>query len=306
MSDFDVIIIGGGPAGLTAGLFLARARRRVVILEKESFGGPVLNCDKIEDYPGFGQGVSGAQLVGEMLEQATGAGAEIESKEVTEIENFSSTRSVSCTDGSTITAPIVILTGGTHHRDLGVPGEQKLKGSGIFHCAYCEGGEVLGKIAAVCGGGDAALTGALYLSTLANHVYVIDSAHSLSATAILQERVRANPNITVLNDAKVAAVVGDSRVTGIEVVKSGGAKDLIAVDGVLVHAGTEANTDYLASLFDLDDDGRIKVNQRMETDIPFILAAGDIRVGAPGRIVAAAGDGAIAGTTAEDLLKQLE
>lgn len=306
MSDIDAIIIGGGPAGLTAGLYLARARRRVVLIEKENFGGPSINYETIEDYPGFSQGVAGSQLVSEMLAQATSAGVEVESNEVVEIENFSSCRSVSCRDGRTYTAPVVILTGGTHPKELNVPGEEKFKGQGVFHCAYCDGSQVAGKVAAVCGGGDAALTGAIYLSNLANEVYVIESSPKLSAIAILQERARQNPKIKILTGAKVTSIVGDDLVQGIEVIKSEGEKTVIPVDGVLVHIGVEANTEYLQSLLELNENGRIPVNQRMETAVPYLLAAGDIRAGAPNKIVVAAGDGAIAAITAEELLQQLQ
>jgi thioredoxin reductase (NADPH) len=305
MSDYDAIIIGAGPAGLTAGLYLARARRRVALIEKESFGGPVINYDRIEDYPGFSQGVVGAQLVNEMVEQAANAGVELESNEVIEIENFSSCRSVSCIDGKTYTARVVILTGGAHPKDLRVPGETKFKGQGVFHCAYCDGGQVAGKVAAVCGGGDSALAGAIYLSTLAQEVYVIESSRRLSAITILQERAKENPKIKMLTDTRVTSIVGDDHVQGIEVIKSGGEKEVISADGVLVHIGVQANTEYLQSLLELDEDGRIPVNQRMETAVPYILAAGDIRAGAPNKIVAAAGDGAVAGITAEELLQQI-
>jgi thioredoxin reductase (NADPH) len=305
MSDFDAIIIGGGPAGLTAGLYLARARRRVVLLEKEIYGGPVINYERIENYPGFSEGVSGSDLVTQMVEQAANAGVQLESNEVVEIENFSSCRSVSCSDGTTYTAPIVIIAGGARPKDLNVPGEAKLKGKGVFHCAYCDGGEFVDKVVAVCGGGDAGITAAIYLSRLCSKVFVIEFMPKLNASAVLQERAAANPKIEILTDTKVASIVGDSHVQGIEIIKSGNENVVLPVDGVLVHVGVKANTDYLSGLLSLDGQGRIKVNERMETEVPYILAAGDIRGGSPNQVVIAAGDGAVAGITAERLLQQL-
>jgi thioredoxin reductase (NADPH) len=306
MSDYDAIIIGGGPAGLTAGLYLARARRRVVLIEKGSFGGPVIDYERIENYPGFSQGIAGSQLVTEMVEQAVNAGLQLESNEVVEVENFSSCRSVSCSDGTNHTAPIVIIAGGAHPKNLNVPGEEKLKGKGVIYCAFCDGGQFADKVVAVCGGGDAGISGAIYLTNLCKQVFVIEFMPKLNASAILQERALANAKIQIMTDTKVASIIGDDHVQGIEIIKSGGAKEVIPVDGVLVHVGVQANTGYVKDLLPLDGEGRIKVNPCMETEVPYILAAGDIRSGSPNQVVIAAGDGAVAGITAERLLQQLK
>jgi thioredoxin reductase (NADPH) len=305
MSDWDAIIVGGGPAGLTAGLYLARARRRVVLIEKESFGGPVINYEKIENYPGFSQGISGSQLVTEMVEQATNAGLQLECNEVIEVENFSSCRSVGCRDGANYTASILIIAGGAHPKVLNVPGEEKLKGKGVFHCAFCDGGQFAGKVVAVCGGGDSGISGAIYLTQLCKKVFVSEFLPKLNACAILQERAVANPKIQIMTGTQVASIVGDDHVQGIEIIRSGGGKEVIPVDGVLVHVGVQANTEYLKDLLPLDEEGRIKVNHCMETDVPYILAAGDIRSGSANQVVTAAGDGAVAGITAEKLLQRL-
>jgi len=305
MSDYDAIIIGGGPAGLTAGLYLAQARRRVVLIEKEVFGGPVINYEKIENYPGFSQGITGAELVTEMVEQATNAGLQLEIGEVIEVENFSSVRSVSCSDGKNYTAPIVIIAGGAHPKDLNVPGEEKLKGKGVFHCAYCDGGQFADKVVAVCGGGDAGISGAIYLTNLCKQVVVIECMPKLNACTLLQERAEDNPKIQCMTDTQVSSIVGDDHVQGIEITRPGEDKEVIPVNGVLVHVGVQANTEYLKDLLPLDDEGRIKVNHCMETEVPYILAAGDIRSGSPMQIVIAAGDGAVAGITAEKQLQQL-
>ncbi|HOG47689.1 MAG TPA: FAD-dependent oxidoreductase [Anaerolineae bacterium] len=305
MSGYDAIIIGGGPAGLTAGLYLARARRRVILLEKETFGGPVINYERIENYPGFSEGVSGCELVTQMAEQAANAGLQMEMGEVVEVENFTSCRSVVCSDGTTYTAPIVIIAGGAHPKSMNVPGEDRLKGKGIIHCAFCDGGQFVDKVVAVCGGGDAGISGALYLAQLCTKVYVLEFMPKLNASAILQERAAANPKIEIMTATTVVSIVGENSVEGIEISRAGAEKTVLPVDGVLVHVGVQANTDYLEGLLTLDEQGRIKVNQRMETEVPYILAAGDIRGGSPNQVVIAAGDGAIAGITAERLLQQL-
>jgi thioredoxin reductase (NADPH) len=276
-----------------------------MLLDKETFGGPVINYERIENYPGFSQGISGSDLVNQMAEQAANAGLQLESNEVVEIENFSSCRSVVCSDGTPYTAPFVIIAGGARPKDLNVPGEEKLKGKGVFHCAYCDGGQFTDKVVAVCGGGDAGITAAIYLSRLCSKVFVLEFMPKLNASAVLQERANANPKIEIMTDTKVASIVGENNVQGIEIIKSGNEKVVLPVDGVLVHVGVKANTDYLSNLLPLDEQGRIKVNPCMETEVPYILAAGDIRGGSPNQVVIAAGDGAVAGITAERLLQKL-
>jgi thioredoxin reductase (NADPH) len=155
MFDWDVVIIGGGPAGLSAGLYLGRANLRTVLLEKESFGGYITNVELIENYPGFAEGVSGAQLASEMVLQATKYGLKLEQTEVTGIELFSSSKWVACADGNGYTTGIVIIAGGSRLKKLGVPGEASLAGKGVFSCALCDGGKFVDRVVVVCGGGDA-------------------------------------------------------------------------------------------------------------------------------------------------------
>ena len=154
MFDYDAIIIGGGPAGLTAGLYLSRAKRRTVLLEKDMFGGPIKDVEWIENYPGFADGVAGARLSSEMVNQSTKYGLKFEQTEVVGIELFSSCRCVRCTNGAGYTTSVVIIAGGARHRKLGVPGEEKLQGKGILSCAFCDGGQFAERVVAVCGGGD--------------------------------------------------------------------------------------------------------------------------------------------------------
>ncbi len=305
MFDWDVVIIGGGPAGLTAGLYLCRANRRTLLLDKDTAGGYIRNVALIENYPGFTDGVSGAQLASQMVSQATKYGLQIETAEVTGIELFSSTRYVACSRGQGFTTNIIIISGGSKNKKLGVPGEEELAGKGVFECAFCDGGHYAGKVVAVCGGGDAGVVEALYMAKIASKVILIEAMPGLTATAVLQDRVTANPKIEVRCGMMVEAITGTDKVEAIKLA-AGDKKETLKVDGVLVHVGLEPNTGYLEGIVPLDKQGQVIVNEKMETEVPYIFAAGDIRSGSPRQVVTAVGDGAIAAITAQRLLQEEE
>jgi thioredoxin reductase (NADPH) len=306
MFDWDVVIIGGGPAGLTAGLYLSRAKRRTLLLDKDSFGGYIRNVELIENYPGFGDGVSGARLASEMVSQAVKYGLRMEIAEVTGIELFSNCKWVGCTNGQGYTANIVIIAAGSRHKKLGVPGEESLQGKGVFSCAFCDGGHFADRVVAVCGGGDAGVTEALYMTKIASKVILIEAESKLTATALLQERAFTNPKIEILCGMRVEAIFGSDKVEAIELVdQTGSRREKIKSDGVLVHIGLDPNTEYLNGIVPLDGQGQIMVNGMMETEVPYIFAAGDIRSGSPRQVAAAVGDGAIAAISAERLLHTL-
>jgi thioredoxin reductase (NADPH) len=305
MFDWDAIIIGGGPAGLTAGLYLCRANRRALLLDKDTAGGYIRNIELIENYPGFTDGISGAQLASQMVSQATKYGLQIETAEVTGIELFSSTRYVGCSRGQGFTTNIIIISGGSKNKKLGVPGEEELAGKGVFECAFCDGGHYAGKVVAVCGGGDAGVTEALYMAKIASKVILIEAMPGLTATAVLQDRVAANPKIEVRCGMMVEAITGTDRVESIKLA-AGDKKETLKVDGVLVHIGLEPNTGYLEGIVPLDKQGQVIVNEKMETGVPYIFAAGDIRSGSPRQVVTAVGDGAMAAITAQRLLQEEE
>jgi thioredoxin reductase (NADPH) len=306
MSDYDAIIIGGGPAGLTSGLYLSRANYRTVLIEKETFGGTIVNVDCIENYPGFAEGVPGAVLASEMMTQAGTYGLEFKQAEVTGIELFSGCRLIKFADGTSQTCDVVIIAGGTRRKRLNVPNEETLQGKGVFSCALCDGAKFVDRVVAVCGGGDAGITEALYLTKLASKVIVLEFLPQLSATAVLQERASCNPKLEVCCGVEIQSIVGSNQVEGIEYVESGsGRRSTVPVDGVLVYVGLEPNTGYLEGVVPLDAKGDIVVNQRMETGIPYIFAAGDVRSGSARQISTAVGDGAVAAISARKVLQEL-
>lgn len=305
MFDWDVVIVGGGPAGLTAGLYLSRAKRRTLLLDKDAFGGYIRNIELIENYPGFTEGVSGARLATEMVRQAEKYGLRTELGDVTSLELFSGTRWVGCDYGQGFTTNIVILVGGSKNKKLGVPGEKELTGKGVFECAFCDGGYYANKVVAVCGGGDAGVTEALYMSKIASKVILVEAMPSLTATAVLRDRLDSDSKIEVRCGTIVEAIVGKEKVETIELMDTvNQKKETLKVDGVLVHIGLDPNTDYLQDIIPLDKHGQIIVNEEMQTKVPYILAAGDIRSGSPRQVVTAVGDGAIAAITAQKLLQE--
>jgi thioredoxin reductase (NADPH) len=305
MFDWDVVIIGGGPAGLTAGLYLSRARRRALLLDKDGFGGYIRNVELIENYPGFADGVFGPQLALEMVKQAEKYGLNMEPAEVTSLEIFSGTRWVACAKGQGYTTNIVIIAGGSRHKKLGVPGEAELAGKGVFNCAFCDGGNYTDQVVVVCGGGDSGLTEALYMAKIASRVILVEAMPELTGTAVLQERALSNPKLEIRCGIRVEAITGDDRVEAIECLDMASQKkDTIKVDGVLVQIGLDPNTEYLDGIIPLDSQGQIIVNEGMETEASHVFAAGDIRSGSPRQVVTAVGDGAIAAISAERLLQE--
>ena len=304
MFDYDVIIIGGGPAGLTAGIYLTRGGYRVLLLEKDAFGGQLKNIEWIENYPGFAEGIAGPQLASQMINQAIRFGVQLELAEVVGIESFSSTRLVNCADGKGYTCAAVVVAGGARPKKLGVPGEDMFQNKGVIHCALCDGGQFVDRVVAVCGGGDTGVTEALYMAKLASKVVLFEAMPELTASAILKERALKEPKLEVRCNEKVLQIIGDEKVKAVEVAQTvTDKKETLRVDGVLVHVGIEPNTEYLDGTVPLDEAGEIMVNNKLETEIPSIVAAGDIRSGSPWQVAAAVGDGTIAAITIQRFLQ---
>ena len=230
-----------------------------------------------------------------MIDQAARYGLNLEIGEVVGVDSFSSCTSVVCADGGGYTCNVVIVAGGCLPKRLGVPGEETFVGHGVIHCALCDGSQFAHAVVAVCGGGDAGVTEALYLAKLASKVILIEAEPALTASAVLRQRALAHPRLETRCGERVVAMIGDERLRGVDVRDSAsGRTERLAVDGVLVHVGVEPNTGYLKGVLALDEEGQIPVNMRLQTDIRSIFAAGDIRADSPRQVAAAVGDGAVA------------
>lgn len=304
-TTYDVIIIGAGPAGLTAGLYTSRARLRTLILEKETIGGELMNRDLIENYPGYPDGVQGPTLGSNMTTQVMNLGTKIRFDEVKQIV-IEGTENVVEASQENYLGKVIILAGGAHPRKLGVPGEEQLAGKGVFYCATCDGPSFANKVVAVAGGGNSGITEALFLARFVSRVIVVEVQPYLTADKILQERLLSKPKIEVKCGHGIKAIRGDEHVKSLEVVDiKTGQESVLGVDGILVHIGLEANTNYLVGAVPFDEKGQVLVNEVMETTVPGVFAAGDIRHNSPMQIATAVGDGAIAALSAEKYIARL-
>ena len=293
-TDYDVIIIGSGCAGLAAGIYSARGGYETCILEKGSMGGEMGSRQLIENYPGFANGIMGPELAGQMLDQAVNAGAEIEIGEVTAIQDKGNYKIVKTTDGS-YTCKGVILASGSHPRLLNVPGEKELFAKGVFYCATCDGAQCAGKPVVVAGAGDSGLTEALLLEKLGCKVTVVEFMDKPKASQVMLDRVEENPNIEVICNTQITTIKGESWVDGVEVMdRATGEKRVLNVQGIYVRIGLLPNTSYLNGLLELAPTGHVPVDGNMKTAIDGIYAAGDIRTASPAQMAAAVGDGVVA------------
>jgi len=306
MADFQLVILGGGPAGLTAGLYASRARLDCVLLEKGMPGGQVMVTDWIDNYPGFPEGLSGFDLCEKMTAQAKRFGLEIRSGvEVTAIDLESDPRRLTLADGSEITCDALIIAPGARPNTLGVPGEKELTGRGVSFCATCDGPFFRDQEIAVVGGGNTAVQEAVYLTKFASKVHLIHRRDELRATKIVQDMALANEKINVVWDTVVTEVKGgDSGVTGVRLknVKSGEESDL-AVQGVFVLIGTIPNNEMLPECLNVVD-GFVDTDCEMRTNIPGVMAAGDIRNKEVRQVINGAGEGAVAAMAAEHYLSR--
>jgi len=302
--EYEVVIIGGGPAGLTAGIYTSRARLDSLLIEKGLVGGQILNAEKVDNYPGFPEGISGLELGELMHQQATKYGLKTIIAEATGIERQPKQIVVKTTEGNFI-AKAVIIASGSERRKLGIPGEEEFTGKGVSYCATCDAAFFSDLPVAVVGGGNAAITEALHLTKFAAKVTVIHRRHQLRASRILQEKASSEPKIEFLWDTVAEAIEGENSVRRIKLrqVKTG-KKSSLEIAGVFISVGLKPNTDYLKGVLPLDDGGYVITNDTMETEIPGIFAAGDIRRNSARQAITAAGDGATAAFYAQKFLTQ--
>jgi len=297
MAKYEVIIIGGGPAGLTAGLYTSRAGLKSLLVERGIFGGQIVNATLIENYPGFPQGISGMKLGSLMHQQAVKYGLEVVTAEVTGIAQ-GQPYSVSTTEGS-FEAAAIIIAAGSEYRKLGVLGEERLSGHGVSYCATCDGFLFRDREVAVAGGGDTAITDALELSRHAKKVYVIHRRDQLRAAKVLRERAFAQPKLEFIWTTVVEEILGEKLLSGLKLrnVKTG-QHSILEVAGVFVAVGLMPNSRSFFKIVDLDDAGYIITDETMATSAPGIFAAGDIRRNSPRQVSAAVGDGVTAAMSA--------
>jgi thioredoxin reductase (NADPH) len=303
MNRYEVIVIGGGPAGLTAGLYASRAGLKTLLFERGMFGGQIVNARQVDNYPGFPEGISGIELASLMHQQATKYGLETITAEVTDVKP-GHTYNVITTEGN-FEAEAMIIAAGSEYRKLGVPGEEKLLSRGVSYCATCDGFFFRDLDVAVVGGGDTAITDALELSEHASKVYVIHRRDQLRAGQVLQQLALAHPKLKPIWDTVVDEITGEGKVSGLKLrnVKTGEITDL-QVAGVFVAVGLKPNSQRFASIVKLDKTGLIKTNELMATSAPGIFAVGDIRKNSARQVASAVGDGATAALSAFKYLRE--
>ena len=297
---YDVIIVGGGPAGLSAAIYTSRDRLDTLLIEKGLTGGMINEAEKVDNYPGFPEGVSGMDLTSRMYQQAQKYGLKDVNTEVTGIEvSDKHSFTVKTSDGEYI-SKAVIIAGGSDKQKLDVPGEKEYTGRGVSYCATCDAPFYTNKVVAVVGGGNSALYEAMHLAKFAVKVYIIHRRDQLRATPVVQERVREEPKIEFILSTVVEAVEGGDFVEKLKIKDvATGKKSELKLDGVFVSIGLKPNTGYLKGLVELDEAGMIVVNDKMETSVPGMFAAGDIRHNSIRQSITAAGDGATAAVNAK-------
>jgi len=303
MSVYDVLIVGGGPAGLTAGLYACRAGLKTLLVERALFGGQIVNARRIDNYPGFPDGIAGFELATLMHQQAIKYGLETMNTEVTGVRRMGNF--ITSTTSGDFESQALIIAAGSGYRRLKVPGEEKLLGRGVSYCATCDGFLFRDVDVAVVGGGDTALTDALELSEHANNVYVIHRRDELRAAQALQKQAFQKKGLKFIWNTVVEEILGEDKVTGIRLrnTKTGELWTL-NVAGVFVAIGLEPNSRAFANIVSLDDAGHIVTNELMATFTPGVFAAGDIRRNSPRQVSSAVGDGATAALSAFRYLRQ--
>ena len=295
--NYDLLIIGGGLAGLTAAIYGARYGLTTAIVEQMMAGAQIINLDRIENYPGFPQGIAGYELGPAVQQQAMDAGAAMLMDTVTAVTADGDHLRVAGDGGDTYRSKAVIMAAGSTLRSLGIPGETEFDGRGVSHCAACDGPLYMGQTVGVIGGGDSAADEALTLTEYADRVILFHRGAALDAQQVLQDRLAAHPKIELRSGAEVTEILGDDTVSGARIRTADGAA-VETLNGLFIYIGLDPNSAPVANLVPLDNAGHIPVGLAMDTPQPGLFAAGDLRQQSAAQLVAAAGDGATAASAA--------
>ncbi|WP_376768726.1 thioredoxin-disulfide reductase [Lactobacillus helveticus] len=305
MKEYDLVVIGAGPGGMTAAMYGARANLKVAMIDRGVYGGQMNNTAEVENYPGF-PSIMGPDLGEKMYKSATEQGVEFVYGDVQKIELDGQKRIVKM-DPEDITAKAIIIATGSTNRKLGIPGEEEYSGRGVSYCAVCDGAFFKDENVAVVGGGDSAISEGLYLANLAKDVDVIHRRDQLRAERVLQTRAFKNPKMEFTWDSVPVEIVGDeNKVTGVKVHNKKTDEDkVIDASGVFIYIGNVPNSEPFKELKITDDQGWIITNDQMETTVPGIYAVGDVRQKKLRQIVTAVGEGGIAGQNAFEYISEL-
>ncbi len=303
---YDVIIIGGGPAGLTAAIYTARGGLKTAVIESMMPGGQVASTERIENYPGFPDGVSGFELANSFYKQALTQGAEFIFQNVVSMDLTETIKHV-VTDQQSLNAKAVIIAAGSKPRFLGAKGEDVFHGRGVSYCATCDGAFYKEKIVAVVGGGNAALEEGVYLTKFASQVYIIHRRSEFRAAQVAVEKAQEHPKVKFILDTVVEEIVGTDKVEKIKMrnVKTN-ELDELNVDGVFVYVGTQPNTHFVSDYFETDQIGYIVTDELLKTNISGVFAAGDIRNTPLRQVATAVGDGALVAVQVEKYVSEIE
>ena len=301
---YDLLIVGGGLAGMTAGMYAARYGLSTGLIERMMGGAQIINVERIENFPGFPEGIAGAELAPALQEQAMNAGVEFIMDEATQVTRDGDFKQV-VGDGGSYRARAVIIATGSRLRSAGIPGEERLRDRGVSHCATCDGPMSMGQTVGVVGGGDSAADEALTLTEYADRVLLFHRRDELRAQQTLRERLLEHPKIDILWNTQVTEVLGEESVTGVRLRDSAANRDSeVALNSLFIYVGLEPNSELVRGLVKSDNAGHIPVNLSMETEEPGLYAVGDVRQHSVAQLVASAGDGATAAIAAYNYLRR--
>ncbi len=306
-TDYDIIIIGSGPAGLSAAIYSGRAQRRILVLEKGLVGGQVAMTMDIANYPGFPEGIDGPQLAEKMRAQAERYGTEFKLAEAKDISHDPQQGFTIITGKEELHSRSIIIATGSSPRELGVNGEKELRGRGVSYCGTCDAPFFRGKEVLVVGGGDTALKEALHLSKFASKLTLVHRRDAFRAEKIYQKQIQSNEKIDIMYNCELEEITGDPAVSQVKIKdKTTEETKELAVDGVFIFVGTNPNTELICKLIPKNCRGHIETDRNMMTEIVGLFAVGDVREGSYRQVATAVGEGATAAMAAEELFHNQE